>query len=82
MVRYYNTKSEIESITVLKDASAEQDKVRNWYMEAGVNYARSFGNHSVSALLLYNQSKTYYLKYNSDIPTGYHINLSKTVKSI
>ena len=54
---------------VLKDT--EQGKARDWYMEVGLNYARSFGNHNVSALLLYNQSKSYYPKYYSDIPTGY-----------
>lgn len=33
---------------------------RNWYAEASFNYSRSFGNHSFSGLLLYNQSKSYY----------------------
>lgn len=46
-------------------------KGRNWYMEASFNYARSFGNHNVSALLLYNQSKKYYPSTYSDIPEGY-----------
>ena len=44
---------------------------RNWYLEGAVNYSRDFGNHSVSALFLYNQNKTYYPSYYSDIPTGY-----------
>lgn len=49
---------------------------RNWYAEASLNYANSFGLHNVSALLLYNQSKTYYpwdsqsSAYRS-IPKGY-----------
>jgi len=49
---------------------------RNWYAEASLNYARSFGDHNVSGLLLYNQSKTYYPgdsqnnAYRS-IPKGY-----------
>lgn len=45
---------------------------RNWYAEASLNYARKFGKHSVSGLVLYNQSKRYYPGgiYN-DIPTGY-----------
>ena len=49
---------------------------RNWYAEASFNYARKFGNHNVGALLLYNQSKTYY-PWDSDgslyqsIPKGY-----------
>ena len=33
---------------------------RNWYAEASFDYARRFGKHNVGALLLYNQSKTYY----------------------
>ena len=44
---------------------------KNWYAEASVNYARKFGRHNVSALLLYNQSKTYYPATMTDIPTGY-----------
>ena len=49
---------------------------RNWYAEASFNYARHFGQHNVGALLLYNQSKTYY-PWDSDgslyqsIPKGY-----------
>ena len=49
---------------------------RNWYAEASFNYARKFGAHNVGALLLYNQSKTYY-PWDSDnslyisIPKGY-----------
>ena len=33
---------------------------RDWYAEASMNYDRKFGDHSVAALLLYNQSKSYY----------------------
>ena len=41
-------------------------------MELGVNYARSFGDHNVTALFLYNQSKEYYYgSMYSDIPRGY-----------
>ena len=49
---------------------------RNWYTEASFDYARKFGQHNVGALLLYNQSKTYYpgasdgSLYQS-IPKGY-----------
>ena len=49
---------------------------RNWYTEASFNYNRKFGQHNVGALLLYNQSKTYY-PWDSDgsiyqsIPRGY-----------
>ena len=49
---------------------------RNWYAEASFDYARHFGKHNIGALLLYNQSKTYY-PWDSDdslyqsIPKGY-----------
>ena len=49
---------------------------RNWYAEASFDYARSFGEHNVGGLLLYNQSKSYY-PWDSDnslyqsIPKGY-----------
>ncbi len=48
---------------------------RDWYTEASFNYARSFGGHNISGLLLYNQSKTYY-PYDTQnsyraIPKGY-----------
>ena len=44
---------------------------RNWYMEAGFNWNRSFGNNDLTALVLYNQSKEYYPKTYSDIARGY-----------
>lgn len=46
-------------------------KARDWYFETAFNYNRTFGLNSVGALLLYNQSKTYYPKEYSDIPSGY-----------
>lgn len=46
-------------------------KGRDWYLEGSLNYARTFGNHEVSALLLYNQSKSYYPALFSEIPTAY-----------
>lgn len=52
--------------------SSGTGKARDWYMEAGFNYNRTFGNHSVGALLLYNQSKSYCVAGTySDIPRGY-----------
>ncbi len=48
-------------------------KGRNWYAEGSLNYNRSFGLHTVTALALYNQSKEYYYggeEYN-DIPRTY-----------
>ena len=47
-------------------------KARDWYMETSLNYGRKFGDHNVSGLLLYNQSKRYYPGgVYSYIPSGY-----------
>ena len=35
-------------------------KARDWYVEGSFNYNRSFGQHTITALALYNQSKEYY----------------------
>lgn len=57
-----------EPMTYGEDGSG---KSRNWYIEASLGYQRTFGDHAVSALLLYNQSKTYYPGQYTDIPTAY-----------
>ncbi|WP_195469942.1 SusC/RagA family TonB-linked outer membrane protein [Bacteroides caccae] len=56
----------------------EVGRGRNWYGEFSLNYSRSFGDHDVSALFLYNQSKKYYPEtkidgkvFYMDIPTDY-----------
>lgn len=65
-----------ENITWTLPYSESKWGNRNWYAEASFNYARKFGKHNVGALLLYNQSKTYY-PWDSDgglyqsIPMGY-----------
>lgn len=51
--------------------SKSYGKARDWYFEGSFNYLRTFGNHSVTGLLLYNQSKEYYPSTYSDIPRGY-----------
>lgn len=51
--------------------TTKSGRARNWYFDARFNYSRTFGSHTVSALLLYNQSKRYYPSSYSDIPTGY-----------
>jgi TonB-linked SusC/RagA family outer membrane protein len=51
--------------------SESYGKGRNWYAEASFNYSREFGDHTIGALALYTQSKTYYPKQYSDIPSGY-----------
>ena len=49
---------------------------RNWYAEASFDYNRKFGQHNIGALVLYNESKTYY-PWDADnslyqsIPKGY-----------
>ena len=56
----------------------EVGRGRNWYGEFSLNYSRSFGDHDVPALFLYNQSKKYYPEtkidgkvFYMDIPTAY-----------
>lgn len=44
---------------------------RDWYLEGSLNYSRKFGEHEVNGLLLYNQSKSYYPSYFTEIPTAY-----------
>lgn len=46
-------------------------KNRKVYFEAGINYSRSFGNHNVGGLVLYNQSKYYSPDLAYLIPNGY-----------
>ena len=50
---------------------SDAGKWRDWYVEAALNWNRSFGGHDVSALALYNQSKNYYPDTYSDIARGY-----------
>ena len=49
----------------------ETGRGRDWYLEASIRYNRKFGNHNVGALLLYNQSKEYYPKQYTDVPSAY-----------
>lgn len=46
-------------------------KGRNWYFETAFDYSRSFGDHSVSALLLFNENQFYYPSTYSDIRHAY-----------
>lgn len=52
-------------------------KDRDYYFEAGLNYAKKIGSHNIGGLLLYNHQKDYYprdsngnLTSNQDIPRG------------
>lgn len=49
----------------------KSSKGRDWYLEGRVNYNRSFGNHNVGGLFLYNQSRTYYPSSYWYIPLSY-----------
>lgn len=46
-------------------------KNRREYMEAGLNYARKFGDHIVTGLVLYNQIKFYDPQLEFLVPNGY-----------
>ena len=51
--------------------SEENGRGQNWYLEGRVNYERSFDDHKVSGLLLYNQSRNYYPDAYTYIPRSY-----------
>jgi len=48
------------------------DKRKKYYIEGSLNYARTFGDHSVSGLALYNQEKRHYFESSfPDVPVAY-----------
>jgi len=48
------------------------DKRKKSYMETSLNYARTFGNHNITALALYNQEKRHYFESAfPDVPVSY-----------
>ncbi|MDC1105547.1 TonB-dependent receptor [Prolixibacteraceae bacterium] len=49
----------------------KSSRKRDWYLEGRVNYNRTFGNHSIGTLLLYNLSRTYYPSTFKYIPLSY-----------
>ena len=57
--------------TTTPSYAESRSKGRNWYFETAFNYNRSFGLHSVGALLLFNQSQDYYLSTYPDIRRAY-----------
>lgn len=80
LARYIPVLQEDGSVAYRKEGSNSQlsyrngdyGKARDWYMEAAVTYNRKFGDHNVTALLLYNQSKRYYPGGTyDDIPSAY-----------
>lgn len=47
-------------------------RTRNWYIEAALNYKRTFGGvHRVSGLLLYNQNRVYYPRTSAGAAMDY-----------
>lgn len=44
---------------------------RSWYLEGRINYDRTFGDHKVSGLFLYNQSRNYYPTNSSGNPATF-----------
>ena len=51
--------------------SESQGRSQNWYLEGRVNYDRTFGDHRVTGLVLYNQSRNYYPSSYTYIPRSY-----------
>lgn len=52
----------------------ENGRDRNWYIEGKLNWDRSFGSkgqHKVSAMFLYNQSRDYYPRYSTGETSTY-----------
>lgn len=78
-IPYYTPVVQTDGTTVLRKSGPDaelgyaegNDSDRNWYAEMSLKYQRKFGLHNLSALALYNQSKTYYPAVFTDIPTGY-----------
>lgn len=55
----------------LLNYSESSKSARDWYSELSLNYKRKFGDHNVTALLLYNQVKRFYPSIRPDIASGY-----------
>ncbi len=51
--------------------SESNKRAQNWYLEARADYSRTFGDHKVSGLLLYNQSRNYYPDTYTYLPRNY-----------
>ena len=54
--------------------SEENGRDRNWYIEGKLNWDRAFGpkgQHKVSAMFLYNQSRDYYPRYSTGDASSY-----------
>ena len=47
------------------------ERERSWYLEGRINYNRTFGDHAIGGLLLYNQSRDYYPSTYRYLPRNY-----------
>lgn len=56
----YNIVHRITGTNSKPTITESKGRSRNWYFEASMRYNRKFGNHNVSGLVLYNQTKKYY----------------------
>lgn len=63
---------------VLKNYSLTADKLRNVTSEFALNYARSFNQHSVTAMALYNQTKTFDPDFTDKVPSAYQSFVGRT----
>lgn len=63
------------SDTTVPSYSSSTGRSRDWYFETALSYNHSFGNHNITALALYNQSRQYYFSGSSSVyygvPRGY-----------
>lgn len=69
---YYKRSGSDNQLNYNLDTNNQSNKMRKNYLELSLNYARSFGGHSLTALALYNQSKSFFTEsQNRDIPRSY-----------
>lgn len=69
---YYKRSGADGQLSYVLDGNNASNKMRKNYMELSLNYSRSFGDHSVTALALFNQSKSYFSESQyRDIPRAY-----------
>ncbi len=69
---YYKQSGADGQLAYTMDADNSANKRRKNYLELSLNYAANFGEHAVTALALYNQSKSYFSESQyRDIPRAY-----------
>ena len=58
---------------ILRSLTRESSSGRGqiWYLEGRINYDRTFGDHRISGLFLYNQSRNYYPDSYTYLPRNY-----------